>query len=53
MKGFRTYREKAIKLHGVTSVCCGFNFEKIYGEYVKGFIEDHHIIPISSLEGST
>jgi 5-methylcytosine-specific restriction endonuclease McrA len=26
---------------------CGLNFEEVYGEYGKDFIEVHHIIPIS------
>ncbi|WP_044233582.1 HNH endonuclease [Haliscomenobacter hydrossis] len=29
---------------------CGFDFEKIYGELGKGYIECHHILPISQLE---
>ncbi len=28
---------------------CGFNFSKMYGEVGVGFIEAHHIIPISEL----
>lgn len=27
---------------------CGFNFEKIYGEIGRGFIEAHHIIPVAT-----
>ena len=30
---------------------CGFNFEKIYGERGKDFIEVHHKNPISSFGG--
>lgn len=31
---------------------CGFNFEKVYGERGKGYIECHHIIPLHELDGS-
>lgn len=32
---------------------CGFEFEKVYGELGRGFIEAHHTIPVSALsEGS-
>ena len=29
--------------------CCGFDFEKIYGELGRGFIEAHHTKPVSEL----
>lgn len=29
---------------------CGFDFEKIYGELGKGFIECHHILPLSQIK---
>lgn len=29
---------------------CGFNFEKVYGERGKEFIEVHHIKPLSTLD---
>ncbi|MEH0868059.1 HNH endonuclease [Phytobacter diazotrophicus] len=32
-----------------TKPCCGFNFEKFYGEHGKGFIHVHHIKPIHTL----
>lgn len=31
---------------------CGFDFFKTYGELGKGFIEAHHRIPLSNLEGA-
>ncbi|WP_323707918.1 HNH endonuclease [Mammaliicoccus sciuri] len=43
-------RRKAIELHGVTCRCCGFNYEKVYGEFGKGFIEIHHIKPMYSIK---
>ena len=42
-------RKKAIELHGTICVVCGFDFEKVYGERGKGFIEVHHTEPLSSL----
>jgi hypothetical protein len=49
----RKYRIPAIKFHGTTCKICGFNFEKVYGNHGKNFIEVHHLIPISSLEEAT
>lgn len=43
-------RKKAIEIHGVTCKCCGFNYEKVYGEIGKGFIEIHHIKPMYSIK---
>lgn len=33
-----------------TCQCCGFNFTERYGKIGEGFIEVHHLKPISSLE---
>ena len=43
-------RKKALEIHGVNCVVCGFNFEKVYGERGKGFIEVHHAQPLGSLD---
>ncbi len=43
-------RRKATKIHGVTCIGCGFNFEKFYGPHGKDFIHIHHINPISELD---
>jgi len=40
-------RSAAIKIHGTICKCCGFDFEKSYGELGKGFIHVHHLKPIS------
>ncbi len=42
------------KQHG-TLFCeaCGFNFERLYGELGKDYIEAHHNIPLSKLEPNT
>ncbi|HDF5578078.1 TPA: HNH endonuclease [Clostridioides difficile] len=42
-------RIEAIKYHGTKCVVCGFDFEKTYGNRGKGYIEIHHIRPLSSV----
>ena len=43
-------RKRAIEIHGLNCFACGFNFEEIYGERGKDFIEVHHIKPLNTLE---
>lgn len=40
-------RDDALALHGLDCMACGFNFEKAYGAHGKGFIEVHHVVPLS------
>ena len=40
-------RTEAIKIHGTDCMACGFNFEAKYGVWGAGYIEVHHIIPLS------
>ena len=40
-------RINAIAIHGTTCFACGFNFEEKYGDRGKGFIEVHHLKPLS------
>lgn len=40
---------EAKKYHGTTCQACGFSFGDRYGELGKGFIEAHHLKPLSSL----
>lgn len=40
-------RKQAIAIHGTECFACGFSFEKKYGQIGEGFIEVHHIKPIS------
>lgn len=42
-------RVAAIRIHGTKCMACGFDFESVYGDRGKGFIEVHHIVPISTL----
>ena len=44
-------RKKAIEIHGSKCCICGFDFELVYGERGKGFIEVHHTKPLSEIEG--
>jgi len=46
----RSSAKKVKKIHGLKCECCGLNFEDQYGEIGKGFIEVHHLIPLSSLK---
>ncbi|RME88331.1 MAG: hypothetical protein D6770_07190, partial [Anaerolineae bacterium] len=44
-------RSAAIRIHGTKCMACGFDFEAVYGERGKGYIEVHHTVPVSSLDG--
>jgi hypothetical protein len=45
-------RRLAIEKHGTTCAVCAFNFDNTYGEdYAKGYIQIHHIKPLSGYEG--
>ena len=39
-------RRMAIEIHGTTCQACGFDFEEVYGERGRNFIEVHHIKPL-------
>jgi len=39
------------RLQGHTCKACGFNFVEAYGELGMGFIEAHHLTPLSELHG--
>ena len=43
-------REAAIRIHGTKCMICGFDFEEKYGELGKGYIEVHHIRPLSEID---
>jgi predicted HNH restriction endonuclease len=42
-----TLRRAALAIHGYDCTVCGFNFEKVYGEYAAGYIHVHHVVPVS------
>lgn len=41
----------AKEFHGYTCQACGMNFEDVYGDIGKGYIEAHHLEPITSIKG--
>lgn len=43
-------RMLAIQEHGLNCKVCNFNFESMYGERGKDFIEIHHIKPLNTLK---
>ncbi|MGN7178156.1 HNH endonuclease [Cytobacillus sp. SAFR-174] len=43
-------RLEAIRIHGTICKVCGFNFEKVYGERGRDFIEIHHLKPLSTIQ---
>ncbi len=46
-------RALAIEIHGRTCTVCGFNFDETYGkDYADGYIQIHHIKPLSEYEGA-
>ena len=42
-------RAAAIAIHGCACNICGFDFEKSYGDAGMGYIEVHHLVPLSLL----
>ncbi len=45
-------RALAIQLRGRTCEVCGFNFDEVYGsEHADGYIQIHHVKPVSEYEG--
>lgn len=46
-------RQEAIRIHGTKCMICDFDFEKVYGELGKNYIEVHHIKPLASLDEET
>lgn len=47
----RSIAKKVKEIHGYTCQVCGFNFEEVYGEIGKEYIEAHHLIPVAELRG--
>ena len=44
-------RSAAIRIHGTTCMACGFNFAEAYGQYGTGYIQVHHLEPLSDEPG--
>ena len=47
----RANRAVAIELHGTNCTVCGFSFSSFYGNLAKGYVEIHHLTPVSSMDG--
>lgn len=43
-------RKQAIARYGYRCQICGFSFEEFYGELGKGYVEVHHLTPLSDRE---
>jgi len=43
-------RAACIAHHGHLCVACGFDFGKVFGEFGKGYIHVHHIVPLSKID---
>ena len=48
----RSAVRRAKEIHGTNCQVCGFNFGGYYGEHGEGFIEAHHLSPLSPSIGS-
>jgi len=48
-----TLRAAAINIHGTKCKGCGFDFAAVYGTRGEGYIEVHHLRPLSSLGEKT
>jgi len=46
-------RAEALRLHGTRCAACGFDFSEMYGRPGEGYIEIHHLRPVSSYCGHT
>jgi 5-methylcytosine-specific restriction enzyme A len=42
-------RAACIEIHGIRCKVCGFDFAAVYGQIGEGFIEVHHIEPVSGI----
>jgi len=42
-------RSRAILIHGLSCLVCGFNFELTYGALGEDYIVVHHLVPVSSM----
>jgi 5-methylcytosine-specific restriction protein A len=45
----RRNRAAAIAIHGTACLACGLDMGRVYGDIAEGFIEVHHVTPVSQL----
>jgi 5-methylcytosine-specific restriction protein A len=43
-------RKACIKYHGTKCAACGFNYQEVYGDWGKDYIEVHHMVPLHTLD---
>jgi len=46
----RLNRKVAIEIHGDKCCVCGFSFDETYGPLSDGYVEIHHLVPISKMQ---
>jgi len=44
-------RQKCLDRYGYSCIVCKFNFDETFGELGRGYIQVHHINPISEIAG--
>lgn len=45
----RSNRALAIQIHGKRCKACSFDFDEFYGSIAQGYIEVHHLLPVSMM----
>lgn len=45
----RRNRAAAIAIHGASCLACGLDMGRLYGDIAEGFIEVHHVTPVSHI----
>ncbi|AUZ89410.1 hypothetical protein CVO76_12735 [Arthrobacter agilis] len=45
----RANRAAAIAIHGLVCRVCGFEFNSVYGPLARGYVEVHHLTPVSMM----
>lgn len=48
----RANRAAAIAVHGSSCTVCQFSFDESYGDLARGYVEVHHLLPVSSMGGA-
>lgn len=46
-------KKKAVQIRGAKCEACGFDYEECYGDIGAGYIEIHHLLPLSQSEKKT
>lgn len=46
-------RRMAIEIHGRICIVCRFSFDASYGSLAGGYVEIHHLVPVTTMKGLT